>query len=214
MNKRDKCWRKLTSTNLLVLPLILVQSLWVTDNATTLSHLLCFSVSLLGKNRGPGKAGGLLSHFPVCAASVLSIKGNPKGPGKVHGQACESTKRPVRVSHGCCSKWPQIWQLKTPHVFSYSSGCQKSYVSCTGLKSGCQEGRTRSGGSRGKPICLLFQLLELKSASLSSRPLTPSSKPEAQHFAEAIKWPHLLLWQNLCSPSVQIFEVMSLGLPE
>lgn len=45
------------------------------SHLSALPHPLYRSVSLLGRNHGIGKVGGSLSRFPVCAVSVLPIKG-------------------------------------------------------------------------------------------------------------------------------------------
>ena len=52
----------------------------------------------------------------------------------------------------CCNKLPQTFWLKATHLFSYSSGGQKSKMVLTQLKSRCVQCCTPSGGSRGQSI--------------------------------------------------------------
>ena len=130
INKRDKYWRKtVSSTDLLVLPLIWVKSLGyrsIMCSHPPLPHLTHSSVSLPGRNHGMGNEGGFLPEFSMWAASLWPLKGNQREAGKDSRRGLQIHKgrgrlRDVIDSSGCHNKLPQTWWLKTTHIYSLTA---------------------------------------------------------------------------------------------
>lgn len=64
---------------------------------------------------------------------------------------------PAFISYRCCNKLVHMWWLKTSLIFfSYSSGCQESKISFTGLRWSCQLGWFLLEALREESIFLPF----------------------------------------------------------